>query len=109
MRYKNEHKYIIYIFIIELYIGEVVPMAKKNLSKEEQKIVDGLRESKGLSLEQTKQRLDNKLGKPYYIINKKIKNFLKKKMSLNNFNLFLSISDEKEYSIAFTIIQKKND
>ena len=30
-------------------------------------------------------------------------------MSLNNFNLFLSISDEKEYSIAFTIIQKKND
>ena len=52
---------------------------------------------------------NNKLGKPYYIINKKIKNFLKKKMNLNNFSLFLSISDEKEYSIAFTIIQKKND
>ena len=52
---------------------------------------------------------NNKLGKPYYIVNKKIKNFLKKKMNLNNFNLFLSISDEKEYSIAFTIIQKKND
>ena len=50
---------------------------------------------------------NNKLGKPYYIINKKIKNFLKKKMNLNNFNLFLSISDEKEYSIAFTIIHKK--
>ena len=28
-------------------------------------------------------------------------------MNLNNFNLFLSISDEKEYSIAFTINQKK--
>ncbi len=52
---------------------------------------------------------NNKLGKPYYIINKKIRNFLKKKMNLNNFELFLSISDEKEYSIAFTIIQKKND
>ena len=50
---------------------------------------------------------NNKLGKPYYIINKKIRNFLKKKMNLNNFELFLSISDEKEYSIAFTIIQKK--
>ena len=50
---------------------------------------------------------NNRLGKPYYLINKKIKNFLKKKMNLNNFNLFLSISDEKEYSIAFTIIQKK--
>ena len=50
---------------------------------------------------------NNKLGKPYYIINKKIRNFLKKKLNLNNFELFLSISDEKEYSIAFTIIQKK--
>ena len=52
---------------------------------------------------------NNKLGKPSYLINKKIRNFLKKKMNLNNFELFLSISDEKEYSIAFTIIQKKND
>ena len=49
---------------------------------------------------------NNKLGKPSYLINKKIRNFLKKKMNLNNFKLFLSISDEKEYSIAFTIIQK---
>ncbi len=51
--------------------------------------------------------LNNKLGKPYYLINKKIRNFLKKKMKISNFELFLSISDEKEYSIAFTIIQKK--
>ena len=50
---------------------------------------------------------NNKFGKPYYIINKKIKNFLKKKMNSNNFELFLSITDEKDYSIAFTIIQKK--
>ena len=52
---------------------------------------------------------NNKLGKPSYLINKKISNFLKKKLNLNNFELFLSISDEKEYSIAFTIIQKKDD
>ena len=50
---------------------------------------------------------NNKLGKPYYIINKRIRNFLKKKVNSNNFELFLSISDEKEYSIAFTVIQKK--
>ena len=50
---------------------------------------------------------NNKLGKPYYIINKRIRNFLKKKVNSNNFELFLSISDQKEYSIAFTIIQKK--
>tara|TARA_Y100001970_G_C13924538_1_gene695108 strand:+ start:143 stop:529 length:387 start_codon:yes stop_codon:yes gene_type:complete len=49
----------------------------------------------------------NNLGRPFYMINKKIKIFLQKKLKLKNFELFLSISDEKEYSIAFTIIQKK--
>ena len=52
------------------------------------------------------QIINNKLGKPHYLINSKIKNLLKKKKKVRNFNLFLSISDEKEYSIAFTIIQK---
>ena len=47
---------------------------------------------------------NNKLGKPSYLINKKIRNFLKKKMNLNNFELFLSISDEKEYVISNVII-----
>ena len=51
------------------------------------------------------QILNDKLGKPYYLINSKIKNLIKKKMKVKNFELFLSISDEKEYSIAFTIIQ----
>ena len=49
--------------------------------------------------------VNDKLGKPYYIISSKIKNLIKKKKNIKNFNLFLSISDEKEYSIAFTIIQ----
>ena len=49
--------------------------------------------------------VNDKLGKPYYIISSKIKNLIKKKKKIKNFNLFLSISDEKEYSIAFTIIQ----
>tara|TARA_B100001121_G_scaffold301989_1_gene313982 strand:+ start:709 stop:1095 length:387 start_codon:yes stop_codon:yes gene_type:complete len=50
--------------------------------------------------------LNNEIGKPYYLINSKIKRLIQKKMKIKNFNLFLSISDEKEYSIAFTIIQK---
>ena len=50
--------------------------------------------------------LNNKLGKPYYLINSKIKNLIKKKKKVQNFDLFLSISDEKEYSVAFTIINK---
>ena len=52
------------------------------------------------------QIINDKLGKPYYLINSKVKNLIKRKKKVQNFNLFLSISDEKEYSIAFTIIQK---
>ncbi len=47
-------------------------------------------------------------GKPYYVLNKKIKKFILKKKKVKNYNLFLSISDEKDYSIAFTILQNKN-
>ena len=53
--------------------------------------------------------LNNKLGKPYYLINSKINNLIRKKNNTKNFDLFLSISDEKEYSIAITIIQKTDD
>ena len=49
--------------------------------------------------------LNDKLGKPYYVVSSKIKNLIKKKKKIKSFNLFLSMSDEKEYSIAFTIIQ----
>lgn len=50
--------------------------------------------------------INDKLGKPYYLINMKVKRLIKKKKNVNNFELFLSISDEKDYSVAFTIIQK---
>ena len=50
--------------------------------------------------------INDKLGKPYYLISSKIKKFIKKKKKTKNFQLFLSISDEKDYSVAFTIIQK---
>ena len=50
--------------------------------------------------------INDKLGKPYYLINKKIKQLIKNKKKINNFKLFLSISDEKDYSVAFTIIHK---
>ena len=50
---------------------------------------------------------NDKLGKPYYLVKPKIKKLIKKKKKVNNFELFLSISDEKDYSVAFAIIQKK--
>ncbi len=51
------------------------------------------------------QVLNDKVGKPYYLLNKKLDYLIKKKKRIKNFSLFLSISDEKNYSIAFTIIQ----
>ena len=51
--------------------------------------------------------LNDKLGKPYFRITKKIDNLIYKKFKVKKYNLFLSISDEKDYSIAFTIIQKQ--
>ena len=50
--------------------------------------------------------INDKLGKPSFFITKKIKNIIKKRFKINNFNFFLSISDEKKYSIAFVIFQK---
>ena len=49
--------------------------------------------------------MNDKLGKPYYAKTKKIKQLIRKEFKVKNFNCFLSISDEKEYSTAFTIIQ----
>ena len=50
--------------------------------------------------------LNDKFGKPYFRKTKKISNLIYKKFKVKKYNLFLSISDEKDYSIAFTIIQK---
>ena len=50
---------------------------------------------------------NDKIGKPYYFKSKKINNIINKKFKIKKYNLFLSISDEKDYSIAFTILQTK--
>jgi len=51
--------------------------------------------------------INDKLGKPSFTINEKIKKIIKKKFKTNYFNFFLSISDEKKYSVAHVILQKK--
>jgi holo-[acyl-carrier protein] synthase len=51
--------------------------------------------------------LNDRIGKPYYYKSKKMNNIIKKLFKIKKFNLFLSISDEKDYSIAFTILQTK--
>ena len=51
--------------------------------------------------------VNDKLGKPSFIINEKIKKIVKKKFKTISFNFFLSISDEKKYSVAYVVLQKK--
>ena len=53
------------------------------------------------------QILNDKIGKPYYQKSKKIDKIINKKFKVKSYDLFLSISDEKDYSIAFTILQTK--
>ena len=51
--------------------------------------------------------VNDKQGKPYFIINEKIKKIVKKKFKISSFNFLLSISDEKKYSVAYVVLQKK--
>ena len=53
------------------------------------------------------QILNDNIGKPYYQKSKKIDKIINKKFKVKTYDLFLSISDEKDYSIAFTILQTK--
>ena len=52
---------------------------------------------------------NDKKGKPLINISTNVKKFLKKKFKLNKYKIFLSLSDEKNHSIAYVIINKKND
>ena len=50
--------------------------------------------------------VNNTYGKPYISTNKKITNKIKTIFKVKKFNILLSISDEKKYSIASVIISK---
>ena len=50
---------------------------------------------------------NDKKGMPIINISTNIKKFLKKKFNLKKFKIFLSLSDEKKYSIAYVIINKQ--
>ncbi len=48
----------------------------------------------------------NKLGKPILIYNNNVKKILIKKFNSKKFNVYVSLSDEKYYSIAYVIVNK---
>ena len=94
------------ILISEKFINKTNYFSKRFAAKEAfvKALGTGFRE--GLNFKDI-QIVNDKLGKPYYAKNKKIKKIIQKKFNIKNFNCFLSISDEKDYSTAFTIIQTK--
>ena len=51
--------------------------------------------------------INDKLGKPNIKFSNKVNNLIFKKLKTRNFDIFLSLSDEKNYSTAFVVIQKK--
>ncbi|MDA9604683.1 holo-ACP synthase [Candidatus Pelagibacter sp.] len=51
--------------------------------------------------------INDKFGKPSFVITDKIKKIVKKNFKISTFNFYLSLSDEKNYSIAYVILQKK--
>ena len=81
--------------------------SKKFAAKESFSKALGTGFKKGLNFKDI-EILNNNLGKPFIRLNKKLQKIILKRLKVKNFELFLSISDEKEYSIAFTIIQAKN-
>ena len=50
---------------------------------------------------------NNKKGKPTININKSTSDYLKKKFKVKSFKTNLSMSDEKNYAIAYVVIEKK--
>ena len=81
--------------------------SKKFAAKESFSKALGTGFRKGLNFKDVEILNDN-LGKPYFRFDNKTKKIISKTLKAKNFDIFLSISDEKEYSIAFTIIQGKN-
>ena len=94
------------ILISKKFLNKTNYFSKRFAAKESFVKALGTGFRNGLSFKDI-QIINNKLGKPYYLINSKIRNLIKKTKKVQNFNLFLSISDEKEYSVAFTILQLK--
>ena len=74
--------------------------AKESLSKA---IGTGFR--KGLNFKDI-SILNDRYGKPYYELDKKVKKLIYSKLKEKKIKISLSLADEKKYSIAFSVIHK---
>ncbi len=74
--------------------------AKESLSKA---IGTGFR--KGLNFKDI-SIVNDKHGKPHYELNNKLKKLINSKFKVKKIKISLSLTDEKKYSIAFSVIHK---
>ena len=91
----------------KIFKDKTMYFSKKFAAKESLSKALGTGFRKGLNFKDIEVLNDN-LGKPYFKLSKKTKNIILKKFKIKSFDLFLSISDEKDYSVSFTMIQAKN-
>ena len=80
--------------------------SKRFAAKEAFSKATGFGISKNLNFKDIEVK-NNKKGKPIINLNKTTVLYLKKKFKVNSFKTKLSLSDEKNYSIAYVIIEKK--
>ena len=59
---------------------------------------------RGINFKDISIKNDN-LGKPYYELNSYVKKAIFDTYKVKKFKIFLSLADEKKYSIAFSVIQ----
>ena len=50
--------------------------------------------------------INDKYGKPYYELSNKVKKIIITKFKVKKIQIYLSLADEKNYSIAFSVIHK---
>tara|TARA_Y100000996_G_scaffold56626_1_gene38455 strand:+ start:35 stop:418 length:384 start_codon:yes stop_codon:yes gene_type:complete len=103
-------------FLKRIYTKQEILMSKKNRNKitffaNRFAAKEAFAKSLGIGFRKNLNFKDisiknNKLGKPSFLMSNKIKNLIKKRFKTTSFNFFLSISDEKNYSIAFVVFQK---
>ena len=79
--------------------------AKRFAAKESLSKAMGTGFRKGLNFKDISIRND-KYGKPYYQLNSNVKKLIYSKFKVKKIKISLSLADEKNYSIAFSVIHK---
>ena len=79
--------------------------AKRFAAKESLSKAIGIGFRKGLNFKDI-SILNDRYGKPYYELSNKVKKIIITKFKVKKIQIYLSLADEKNYSIAFSMIHK---